>query len=239
MGDKRLEFSWEDIMATHLIVGADRGIAEALCLQLCARGENVIAACLEGSPTLTEKGARVETGVDVTSDAAVHAFAQRMTGTHVDMLINVAGIYLDDSLERLDLAGVQRQLEVNAIGPLRVVHALLACLGQGSKVGIVTSRMGSVTDNTSGRLYGYRMSKAAANMAGVSLAQDLKAQGIAVALLHPGMVNTSLVPNLPDSVRSQLIEPEAAARGLLARMDALTLEQTGKFWHANGEVLPW
>ena len=107
------------------------------------------------------------------------------------------------------------------------------------KIGIVTSRMGSITDNTSGRLYGYRMSKAAANMLGASLAQDLKERGIAVALLHPGMVNTQLVPNLPESVRDQLIEPEEAARGLLARMDALTLETTGKFWHANGEVLPW
>ena len=87
-------------MATHLIVGADRGIGEALCLHLCARGEQVVAACLEGSSTLAEKGARVETGVDVTSDSAVQAFAQRMSGTHVDVLINVAGIYLDDSLER-------------------------------------------------------------------------------------------------------------------------------------------
>ena len=226
-------------MATHLIVGADRGIGQALCLHLCARREQVIAACLEGSSTLAEKGARVEIGVDVTSDSAVHAFAQRMSGTHVDVLINVAGIYLDDSLERLDLAGVQRQIEVNALGPLRVVHGLLACLDQGSKVGIVTSRMGSITDNTSGRLYGYRMSKAAANMLGVTLAQDLKERGIAVALLHPGMVNTSLVPNLPDSARSQLIEPEVAARGLIARMDELTLENTGKFWHATGEVLPW
>ena len=53
------------------------------------------------------------------------------------------------------------------------------------------------------------------------------------------MVNTSLVPNLPESVRSQLIEPEVAARGLIARMDKLTLENTGKFGHANGKVLPW
>jgi len=226
-------------MATYLVTGADRGIGEALCLQLCGRGENVIAACFGDSPTLAEKGARIEGGVDVTSDAAVQAFAQRMVGTHVDVFINVAGIYADDSLGELDLTNVQRQFEVNALGPLRVVHALLSCLDQGSKVGIVTSRMGSITDNTSGRLYGYRMSKAAANMLGVSLAQDLKERGITVALLHPGMVNTSLVPNLPESVRSQLIEPEVAARGLIARMDELTVENTGKFWHANGEVLPW
>ncbi len=226
-------------MPTYLVTGADRGIGEALCLELCARGEHVIAACFEDSSVLAEKGAQIEGGVDVTSDAAVHAFAQRLIGTHVDVLINVAGIYADDSLDALDLTNVQRQFEVNALGPLRVIHALLSCLDQGSKVGIVTSRMGSIADNTSGRLYGYRMSKAAANMLGMSLAQDLKERGIAVALLHPGMVNTSLVPNLPDSARSQLIEPEVAARGLLARMDELTLENTGKFWHANGEVLPW
>ena len=86
-------------MATYLIVGADRGIANALCLQLCERGEKVIAACLGDSPALAAKGARVETGVDVTSDSAVHALAQRLIGTHVDVLIHVAGIYLDDSLE--------------------------------------------------------------------------------------------------------------------------------------------
>ncbi len=226
-------------MPTYLVTGADRGIGEALCLELCERGENVIAACFEDSSTLAEKGARIEGGVDVTSDSAVQAFAQRLIGTHVDVLINVAGIYADDSLDELDLTKVQDQFEVNALGPLRVIHALLSCLDQGSKVGIVTSRMGSIADNTSGRLYGYRMSKAAANMLGVSLAQDLEGRGIAVALLHPGMVNTSLVPNLPESARRQLIEPEVAARGLIARMDELTLENTGKFWHANGEQLPW
>ena len=212
-------------MATYLIIGADRGIAHALCLQLCERGENVIAACLGDSPTLEAKGVRVEAGVDVTSDSAVRALAQRLIGMHVDVLIHVAGIYLDDGLDALQIADVQRQIEVNALGPLRVVHALQSCLDHGAKIGIVTSRMGSITDNTSGRL--------------ASLAQDLKERGIAVALLHPGMVNTQLVPNLPESARSQLIEPEEAARGLLARMDALTLETTGKFWHANGEVLPW
>ena len=226
-------------MATSLIVGADRGIAHALCLQLYERGESVIAACLGDSPTLAAKGVRVETGVDVTSDSEVHALAQRLIGTHVDVLIHVAGIYRDDSLDALPITDVQRQIEVNALGPLRVVHALQSCLDHGSKIGIVTSRMGSMSDNTSGRLYGYRMSKAAANMLGVSLAQDLRERGIAVALLHPGMVNTQLVPNLPEEMHSQLIEPEQAARGLLARMDALTLETTGKFWHANGEVLPW
>ena len=225
-------------MGTYLITGADRGIGQALGLHLCERGETVIAACLDNSSLLAEKGAQVERGVDVTSDAVVHELAQRLSGVRIDVLISNAGIYADEKLGSLDFTSLQRQFEVNALGPLRIVDALLPNLEQGAKVGIITSRMGSVTDNTSGGLYGYRMSKAAANMAGKSLAHDLHARGMAVALLHPGMVRTTLVTGLSPQTTG-LIDTEVAARGLLERMDALTLETTGTFWHANGEVLPW
>jgi NAD(P)-dependent dehydrogenase (short-subunit alcohol dehydrogenase family) len=93
--------------------------------------------------------------------------------------------------------------------------------------------MGSIDDNSSGGFYGYRMSKAALNMAGKSLAEDLKGQGVAVAILHPGMVKTDMVGDHGQ------VEPEQAAQGLLARIDALTLATSGGFWHANGERLPW
>jgi len=135
----------------------------------------------------------------------------------------------------LDFADLRRQFEINALGPLRVTEALLPCLGPGSKVAIITSRVGSLTDNTSGGLYGYRMSKAAANMAGVSLAHDLKGRGIAVILLHPGMVRTELTKGM----EGVFMEPEEAAQGLLARIDELTLGSRGSFRHANGAVLPW
>jgi NAD(P)-dependent dehydrogenase (short-subunit alcohol dehydrogenase family) len=222
-------------MATFLVTGADRGIGQALCLQLHRRGENVIAACLGDSPFLAELGVRVERHVDVTSDAAVKGLAARLTGVRLDVLINNAGVLRDGGLGALDFADLRSQFEVNALGPLRVTEALLPCLGPGSKVGIITSRVGSITDNTSGGLYGYRMSKAAANMAGVSLARDLKRRGIAVILLHPGMVRTELT----KGVAGEFIEPEEAARGLLARIDELTLESTGSFRHANGDFLPW
>jgi NAD(P)-dependent dehydrogenase (short-subunit alcohol dehydrogenase family) len=92
--------------------------------------------------------------------------------------------------------------------------------------------MGSIGDNGSGGYYGYRMSKAAVNAAGVSLARDLKGRGIAVALLHPGMVNTDMTHHG--------IPPAESVRGLLARIDDLTLENSGTFLHATtGEVLPW
>ncbi|HJY83197.1 MAG TPA: SDR family NAD(P)-dependent oxidoreductase, partial [Candidatus Binatia bacterium] len=135
----------------------------------------------------------------------------------------------------LDFADLRRQFEINALGPLRVTEALLPYLGPGSKVAIITSWVGSLTDNTSGGLYGYRMSKAAANMAGVSLAHDLKGRGIAVILLHPGMVRTELTKGM----EGVFMEPEEAAQGLLARIDELTLESRGSFRHANGAVLPW
>ena len=133
----------------------------------------------------------------------------------------------------MDYGAVRLQFEVNAMGPLRITHALLPQLGPGSKVGIVSSRMGSLEDNTSGSRYGYRMSKAAVNMAGVSLAHDLKERGVAVALLHPGYVQTDMTGGRGN------VQPAEAAAGLIARMDGLSMDNTGSFWHANGETLPW
>jgi NAD(P)-dependent dehydrogenase (short-subunit alcohol dehydrogenase family) len=114
-----------------------------------------------------------------------------------------------------------------------VTAALRGQLEDGAKVGIVSSRMGSVADNTSGGHYGYRMSKAAVNMAGVSLARDLRDREISVLLLHPGYVSTDMTSH------SGNVQPADAAAGILKRLDALTPETTGTFRHANGEELPW
>ena len=97
----------------------------------------------------------------------------------------------------------------------------------------MTSRMGSISDNTSGGYYGYRISKAALNVAGKSLAEDLRREGIAVALLHPGYVQTDMTGHGGD------VTPAQAAAGLVRRVDELNLENSGSFWHANGQRLPW
>ena len=123
-------------------------------------------------------------------------------GRTVDVLVNCAGILSDESLGDLDFDRIRAQFEVNSLGPLRVTAALRGNLGQGSKVAIITSRMGSIEDNTSGGRYGYRMSKAAVNMAGRSLANDLKDDGVAVAILHPGFVRTDMTgPGFDRSAR--------------------------------------
>ena len=114
-----------------------------------------------------------------------------------------------------------------------MVRAPLARLGEGARIGLVTSRMGSIGDNTSGGRYGYRMSKAALNMAGVSLAHDLRPRGVAVAILHPGFVRTDMTGG------NGLIDPPESARGLADRLEELTLDNTGGFWHMSGEPLPW
>jgi NAD(P)-dependent dehydrogenase (short-subunit alcohol dehydrogenase family) len=221
-------------MPFAIVTGANRGIGLALTHELRERGYEVLAACRETSPELDELGVEVVEGVDVATDAGIHALARAVGSRNVDLLINNAGILVwGDTLEAVDIEGVRRQFEVNALGPLRVTAALSSRLAKGSKVALITSRMGSIEDNTSGGFYGYRMSKAALNMAGKSLAQDLKARGIAVAILHPGMVKTRMVGDHGQ------VDPEIAAKGLLTRLDELTLESSGGFWHANGEELPW
>ena len=176
----------------------------------------------------------MEEGIDITSDASVADLSKRLGKIKIDVLINNAGIIKRVMLEHLDFDSIREQFEVNALGALRVTQVLLPHLKAGAKVVMMTSRMGSIRDNTSGSSYGYRMSKVALSMAGKSLSHDLKPLGIAVAILHPGLVQTRMT-----NFNSNGITPEVSVVGLLSRIDKLTLENTGTFWHSNGEVLPW
>ena len=219
---------------TYLITGTNRGIGLEYCRQLQAQGNNVIAVCRSPSEELNSLGVRVESDIDLTSETAVRDLVTRLDGKQIDVLINNAGIVERIALDNLDFESIRRQFEVNAIAPLRLTSALLPNLVSGSKVILMTSRMGSIGDNTSGGSYGYRMSKVALSMAGKSLAHDLKSRGIAVAILHPGLVKTRMT-NFTDSG----ITTETSVKGLLARIEELNLDNTGTFWHSNGEILPW
>lgn len=224
-------------MATVLITGANRGIGLALCRLYKGRGDTVIAVCRKTSPELTALGVEVIDGIDGRSDDAVATLGQRVTARPLDILILNAGILSHDGINAfdaaLDLDSVREQFEVNALAPLRVARRLVPALGKGAKIALMTSRMGSIGDNGSGGSYGYRMSKAALNAMGMSLARDLKSRGIAVAILHPGYVRTEMTGG------SGNVDPADAARLLSERIDGLNLDNTGTFWHANGERLPW
>jgi len=193
---------------TALVTGSSRGIGLEFCTQLQQRGFDVIATCRSATPELKALGVEVIENVEVSDPDSLH---QLVTA----------------------IESFKRMYEVNSLGPLLVTHALMGNLSNGSKVGLVTSRMGSIADNDSGGSYAYRMSKSALNAAGKSLSIDLKPQGIAVAILHPGWVRTDMTGH------GGLINTDESVDGLLKRMDGLELSNSGTFWHTNGEELPW
>lgn len=220
-------------MAKVIVTGGNRGIGLQLCTQLHARGDEVIAVCRSSSQELSQLGVRVIEGIDVSDGDNVTALANELDGESIDILINNAGILRSDTLESIDYDALLEQYRVNTLGPLRVTQALLPNLHEGSKVAIVTSRVGSIEDNSSGNNYGYRVSKTAVNMVGMNLSHDLKAKGIAVILLHPGYVRTDMTGGGGGT------SPEDSAKGLIERIDELDLENSGGFWHAEGYRLPW
>jgi NAD(P)-dependent dehydrogenase (short-subunit alcohol dehydrogenase family) len=181
-------------MSSVLVVGADRGIAASICRLLHERGDAVIAACMIGNDELAARGVQVIGDVDVTSQPRIDALAGKLAadGVRLDVVFHVAGVLGLDSFGSIDYADVRRQLEINTIGPLRTIEALRDLLAHGAKIGILTSRVGSLGDNSSGGMYAYRISKAAANMVALNLHHELSPRGIAVLALHPGMVATEL-----------------------------------------------
>ena len=219
-------------MAIVLVTGCNRGIGLELCRQYQSRGDDVIGVCRSSNSELDKSGIRIIDGVDVSDAAGVQKLATALDGGSLDIVINNAGILRGDNLESIDFDAMEEQFRVNTIGPLRVVQAIRNNLHEGSKVGIVTSRVGSIDDNSSGNNYGYRCSKAAANMVGKNLQHDLAPQGIAVALLHPGLVATEMNGG-------KGVTPQDSAAGLIARMDELSMQNSGNFWHAEGYRLPW
>ena len=221
-------------MSTYLITGANRGIGLELVRQLKNRGESVIATCRSTSTELNALSVRVETGIDITSGDSVIKLRENLNETKIDVLIQNAGIAEFNSLSNLDPQSIVDQFKVNALSPLCFVQTMLTRLNKSAKIVLISSRMGSIEDNSSGGSYGYRMSKSALCMAGKSLAVDLKSKGISVAILHPGLVSTRMT-----GFTSNGIQPQESVKGLIERIDELTLDNTGTFWHANGETLPW
>lgn len=218
---------------TVVITGANRGIGLSFAQLFLKRGDRVYGVCRQASDALANSGANIIDGVDVTDSSGIAKLAESLKGVSIDLLINNAGILRNESLGSLAPETIRAQFETNALAPLLATEALSENLSDNAKVALITSRMGSIEDNTSGGRYGYRMSKAALNAAGKSLSEDLKPRGVAVAILHPGLVGTEMIGGHGD------LTPDQAAQRLAERIDELTLETSGTFWHSNGQVLPW
>jgi NAD(P)-dependent dehydrogenase (short-subunit alcohol dehydrogenase family) len=218
---------------TVLITGANRGIGLALTQYYQARGDQVIALCRTASSELQQTHATIIDGVDIRELESLRRAKAELSTDNIDILINNAGILAQESFPDLNFESIENQMQVNAYGPLKVCDTFGSFLKGGSKIALITSRMGSIADNGSGSRYGYRMSKAALNAAGKSLAIDLAPKNISVAILHPGYVQTDMVNHNGD------ISAATAASRLAERIDELNLHNSGNFWHSNGQILPW
>lgn len=218
-----------------VITGGNRGIGLSLIEQLLGEGHRLHVLCRNSSSELSEKNKEgnlfIHEGVDVTRPETFSDAVARIE--NVDWLISNAGLLIGDTFEDFSLENIRRQFEVNTLGPLNFVKAFEKKLKKGAKIGILTSRMGSITDNTSGAQYGYRVSKAGANALCKSLAEDFRGVGVTVLVLHPGYVKTDMTGG------NGLIETDESAQGLIQLLHNKGHENTGTFWHVNGEALPW
>lgn len=220
-------------MPLTLITGANRGIGLSLTTLFAQRGHDVIALCRKSSKELSTLPVEIVEGIDLSDKTADAKVLRTLANRQVDCLINNAGILRNEVLGQLDFDSIEQQMQVNALGPIRLTELILPQMNQGGKIAFITSRMGSMGDNTSGGRYGYRMSKAALNAAAVSMARDLAPRGISVGIFHPGLVGTDMIGGIGD------ITPDVAAERLMARIEDLNLENTGTFYHSNGQTLPW
>lgn len=218
---------------TIVIIGASRGIGLELARQYVQLGHNVIATCRTSSKALESLNCEIINGIDVADDGLLDNISNLINAEHIDVLIHNAGVLVSDTYSNIDFNNMRYHFEVNALAALKTVIGLSSKLRQGSKVGIVSSRVGSIQDNSSSNNYAYRVSKTAVNMIGKCLSIDLAAKGIALAMLHPGYVRTDMTAN------NGLIEVDESARGLIKIMDELSLNTSGRFKHTNGEDLPW
>ena len=221
-------------MSNFLITGSNRGIGLDLSRLLSKQGHKVLATCRESSETLQGLGVEVIEDIDISSEQSLVKLKKYLKGIKLDCLINNAGIAEYNSLENLDLNSVRNQFNINALSPLYFTKSLIEYLNENSKIAFITSRMGSIEDNTSGGSYGYRMSKVALTMAAKSLSIDLLKKNIFVAIIHPGLVSTRMTGFTKNG-----ISPEVSAKGILERINKLNKCNTGTFWHSNGKILPF
>ncbi|MGR5141454.1 SDR family oxidoreductase [Photobacterium sp. DNB23_23_1] len=228
---------------TVLITGANRGVGLALTVAYLEAGWQVYACCrdIASASELTRRQnifphlTIVE--LDVTDHEAILHLAQSMEATNLDLLINNAGYYGPKGygFGNTDADEWRKVFEINTISPLKITEAFYPQLKQGSPgvIACLSSKVGSMAENTSGGGYIYRSSKAALNSVVKSLSNDLLPEGIIAVALHPGWVQTEMGgPNAK-------ISAPIAAKGIKQVIDNLTVADSGLFMDYQGNYLPW
>lgn len=229
-------------MSQVFITGANRGIGLALTKLYLKAGWDVVACCRNPAQAddllylISDNPGLEVYQLDVTDYDAVRELAQELADRPISLLINNAGYYgpYNLAIGDTDVEEWRQVMEINAIAPMKVVEAFLPHLklARGT-VANISSKMGSMTDNSSGGSYFYRSSKAALNAVTKSLAQDLAVDGIKAVVIHPGWVRTDM--GGPHG----LIDTETSSTGIKSVLDNLSAEQSGHFYDFKGNLIPW
>jgi NAD(P)-dependent dehydrogenase (short-subunit alcohol dehydrogenase family) len=230
-------------MARALVTGSNRGIGLALCARLAARGDEVLAACRSSSPELDALGVTVVDGVDVSEPVAAARLRQAIGDRPLDLVIANAARNLSFDIDRpddLDLELFEGDVLVNVVGAVRTVVAALPRMGAGSRIALVSSGASAPGPNAAGS-FGYKVTKAAVNQFGRSLARELAPRGIVVAIVNPGPTRTGLLQMSFDAGRTSFDpagapSPDESAARLLGTIASATLETSGSFWNHTGGV---
>ncbi len=232
-------------MKTTLITGANRGIGLEFSRQFAADGWCVLACSRhpEKSDALNKLAAKYPEQItvhalDVADHEQIKRLAQTLANKSIDLLISNAGVYSGPkgcSFGDIDYEAWAYAFLVNTMAPLRMAEAFTPQITRSSKKIIVTitSKMGSVADNSRGGSYIYRSSKSAVNMVVKSLAIDLRSIGIIAVLLHPGWVRTDM------GGPSGLISTKQCVSGMRNVICQLVLADSGKFIAYDGQIIPW
>jgi NAD(P)-dependent dehydrogenase (short-subunit alcohol dehydrogenase family) len=232
-------------MSSVLITGANRGLGMEFARQYGNDGWRVFACCRypDRAAELTDL-ARASDGrlslhpLDVSREPTISELAEALQGKTIDILLNNAGIYGDESHDDFGKIDYERWVEtfrVNAMGAMRVTEAFVGNVASSEKkvLAFLSSLMGSISDNGSGGCYLYRSSKAALNAIVKSLSIDLKSRGVKTVVLHPGWVKTDM-----GGENAPLLPPESVA-GMRRVLDGLEAKDSGRFLSYEGAELPW
>lgn len=230
-----------------LVTGGNRGIGLSLVKELVSSGCSKVIATIRGQAEVS--GAEVISGIDVTDNKVAEKLVTALKDQKVDILINNAGYFYEpvETLSTLNFEEEMKMIDICALGPLRITAALANAnlLPEGSKVVIISSQGGSVTwrfvQNPNGQDYGHHMSKAAANMAGVLLAQELRSKKIAVTLLHPGFNKTSMTKKYEAIWEEEgAVDASLGAKRVVHEIGRMNMETTGSFINCeDGKLIPF
>ena len=224
-----------------LITGANRGVGLEFTKQYAADGWNVLACCRHPQSALdlqalVQANANIKIQpLDVADFAQIDALALQLKDESIDVLINNAGVYPHSSFGDTNYDDWAAAFKVNSMAPLKMAEAFVQHISRSQlkKIATLTSKMGSLDDNTSGESYSYRSSKTAVNMVMKSLSIDLKPYGISVVTLHPGWVQTDMGGS------NALVSAQTSVTGLRKVIDGLSLATTGRFIAYDGKAINW